>query len=76
MLRMASDPILIVDNCSYQKRLIKVPKIQPLQIKRAIFADPPVSPLRGKLYVIKTVFSIDCGGLGATFLSHSHFDVK
>ena len=30
----------------------------------------------GKLYVIKPVFSIDCGGLGTTFLSHLFFHVK
>jgi hypothetical protein len=30
----------------------------------------------GKLYVIKSVFSIDCGGLGATFLSYHFLAVK
>jgi hypothetical protein len=30
----------------------------------------------GKLYVIDPVFSINCGGLGAIFLSHHLFFVK
>jgi hypothetical protein len=30
----------------------------------------------GQLYVIKPVFSIDCGGLGALFLSHYFVAVK
>jgi hypothetical protein len=30
----------------------------------------------GKLYVIKPIFSIDCGWLGAPFLSHHFFNVK
>ena len=30
----------------------------------------------GKLYVIKSVFSIDCGWLGAPFLSHHCLRVK
>jgi len=30
----------------------------------------------GKLYVIKSIFSIDCGGLGTLFLSHHFLRVK
>jgi hypothetical protein len=41
-----------------------------------MFPFPVITAARGKLYVIDPVFSIDCGGLGATFLSHHFLVVK
>ena len=41
-----------------------------LQIIFAIFQGEVITAGFGKLYVIEPVFSIDCGGLGALFLTH------
>ena len=47
-----------------------------MKIISAGFVGPMITEGFGKLYVIKSVFSIDCGGLGVTFLSHHFIPVK
>jgi hypothetical protein len=47
-----------------------------MEIISAFFANPMIIEEPGKLYVIDPVFSIDCGGLGATFLSYLFLTVK
>ena len=46
------------------------------ETKAGIFPGKVIIVDHGKLYVINTVFSIDCSCLGTTFLSHSLFHVK
>ena len=50
--------------------------VQDNETKAGIFPVKVIIVDSGKLYVIKSVFSIDCGGLGTTFLSHLFFHVK
>jgi hypothetical protein len=50
--------------------------MQDIEIKSSVFAGLVISEGFGKLYVIKPIFSIDCGGLGVTFLSHYFLRVK
>ena len=45
-------------------------------MKGGIFPGDVIIVDHGKLYVIDSVFSIDCGGLVATFLSHHFLVVK
>jgi len=40
------------------------------------YSNIPEGAYSGKLYVIKPIFSIDCGGLGTPFLSHHFLRVK
>jgi hypothetical protein len=47
-----------------------------MQIISAIFQGEVITAGVGKLYVIDPVFSIDCGGLGAPFLTHFLLSVK
>ena len=49
---------------------------QDKKIKSGIFPGSTIIIEFGKLYVIDPVISIDCGGLGATFLSHHFLVVK
>ena len=47
-----------------------------MQIISIIFRGKMITAWFGKLYVIEPVFSIDCGGLGAPFLTHFLLYVK
>jgi hypothetical protein len=46
------------------------------ETKAGIFPGKVIIVDHSKLYVIDPVFSLDCGGLGATFLSHHFLVVK
>jgi len=61
--------------CPDQK-LITSPKTFDSQTIAGIFPGKVIIVDNGKLYVINTVFSIDCGGLGTPFLSHHFLAVK
>ena len=45
-------------------------------MKAGIFPGEVIIVDHGKLYVIKSVFSIDCGWLDTPFLSHHFLRVK
>jgi hypothetical protein len=46
------------------------------EMQAGIFPGKVIIVDSGKLYVIDPIFSIDCGGLGALFLSHHFLRVK
>jgi len=51
-------------------------RVQDNETKAGIFPGKVIIVESGKLYVIKPIFSIDCGGLGTPFLSHHFLRVK
>ena len=66
-------PFLYADHLKSSSPQIPV---QDNETKAGIFPGKVIIVATGKLYVIKPVFSIDCGGLGVTFLSHYFLSVK